>query len=172
MAGWFFKAMTSYFIVMTIIQQNYIMTLICIKRDMIRMCNVPVTVLIASCICIGSQVAPASEKSEWKDCLYNGESLPCRRTFLCGNAQPPCYSFKIEWKDGVSDIYTRDQAKISHSRNIGYYQDPRGGIWEVIGHADSTFIVNSKDQNTIIYNMTAESCLKVDQWNYLCPKQK
>ena len=108
------------------------------------------------------------EESEWKNCLYNKESIPCRRTFLCGNAPPPCYSFRLEWKDGLRDSYTRDQTRISQARNVGYYKDPRGGEWQLIGYAGSFFLVNPKNKNTIIYDMTIEDCRKTP-WDYLCP---
>ena len=128
--------------------------------------------LPASFIIASNQVALSSEELEWKNCLYNEETLLCRRTFLCGNSQPPCYRFKIEWKDGISDSYTRDRTEISHSKNIGFYEDPRGGEWDVISYMDAMFIVNSKTKNTIIYNMTIEACRKIHQWDYLCPAVK
>jgi len=108
------------------------------------------------------------EVYEWENCLYNKESIPCRRTFLCGNAPPPCYSFSLEWKDGLHDSYKRDKTRISEARNFGYYKDSRGGEWELTGYSGSFFLINSKNKNTIIYDMTIEDCRKTPYDN-LCP---
>ena len=116
-----------------------------------------------------TKVVLADEKSDWKNCLYNGEVMSCRRNFLCGNASPPCYSFQLEWKDGFSDSFTRDVLKPSYSKNIGFYKDPRGGEWELISYTGSFFLINSQNKNTIIYDMTREECSDIKQWNYLCP---
>ena len=70
-------------------------------------------------------------------------------------------------EDGLRDSYTRDQTRISQARNVGYYKDPRGGEWQLIGYAGSfSWLIQNK--NTIIYDMTIEDCRKTP-WDYLCP---
>ena len=129
-----------------------------------------VIAFLTSAFCIfDAKIVLASEKSEWKNCLYNGEIISCRRNFLCGNSSPPCYSFQLVWKDGFSDTFTRIDSKPAYSKNNGLYKDLRGGEWDLIGYAGSFFLINSQNKNTIIYDMTREECGNIKQWNYLCP---
>ena len=114
-------------------------------------------------------VKAVTKAFEWKNCHYNQESIPCRRTFLCGNTPPPCYRFRLEWKDGVRDSYSKDQSRISRANNIRYYKDPRGGKWTLISYGPSFFLINSKNKNTIIYDMTKDECRETP-WDDLCPK--
>jgi len=97
--------------------------------------------------------ANAIEPEGWVDCLYNNSKLRCRRTFLCSNA--PCSRFKLEWSDGVSDVYTLSR---DVGRNLAYYNDPRGGEWLLRGFAGSFALVNQSTGNTVIYDMTLQSC--------------
>ena len=90
----------------------------------------------------------------WVSCLYNNKSIPCRRTFLCADA--PCDRFKIAWKDGVHDTYTR--VKDGVVRNVGFYKDARGGEWMLRGYAGSFGLVNQANGNTIVFDMTLEQC--------------
>ena len=90
----------------------------------------------------------------WVSCLYNNKSIPCRRTFLCADA--PCDRFKIAWKDGLHDTYTR--VKDGAARNVGFYKDPRGGEWMLRGYAGSFGLVNQANGNTIVFDMTLEQC--------------
>ena len=64
--------------------------------------------------------------------------------------------FKLEWKDGVHDTYTR--VKDGAARNVGFYQDPRGGEWMLRGYAGSFGLVNQANGNTIIFDMSLETC--------------
>ena len=101
-----------------------------------------------------SSAAKAMAAEPWVSCLYNNKSIPCRRTFLCTDA--PCNRFKIEWKDGIHDTYTR--VKDGAARNVGFYKDQRGGEWMLRGYAGSFGLVNQANGNTIIFDMSLEQC--------------
>jgi hypothetical protein len=96
----------------------------------------------------------AFEAEPWANCLYNNESIMCRRTFLCETA--PCKRFKLEWRDGISDIYSRTRDGMAN--NVGFYQDTHGGEWLLRGFAGSFALVNQANGNKIIYDMTLVSC--------------
>ncbi|MDA7623132.1 hypothetical protein N8645_01230 [bacterium] len=96
------------------------------------------------------------EPEQWTSCLYNNESIGCRRTFKCPKA--PCGTFKIEWKDGISDIFTWVRDGVS--RNVRFYEDTRGGEWTLIEFAGSFALVNQNNKNTIIFDMTLRECRK------------
>ena len=100
----------------------------------------------------------------WENCLYNNRSIPCRRTFLCPDA--PCGRFKLEWKDGINDTYTR--IRDGMARNVGFYKDPRGGEWMLRGFAGVFGLVNQSNQNTIIYGMSLRECLSTSALSDLC----
>ena len=102
----------------------------------------------------GNSGGKAMAAEPWVSCLYNNKSVPCRRTFLCADA--PCNRFKIEWKDGIHDTYTR--VKDGAARNVGFYKDPRGGEWMLRGYAGSFGLVNQANGNTIIFDMSLETC--------------
>ena len=89
----------------------------------------------------------------WKPCLYNNKSIECKRTFLCTEA--PCFTFKLEWADGLSDIY---KGKPGMARNTGIYYDTRGGEWLLRGYAGSFGLKNDANGNTIIFDMKLEDC--------------
>jgi hypothetical protein len=91
---------------------------------------------------------------QWSRCLYNNQSIDCRRTFLCSGA--PCGVFKLEWKDGASDVFTRYKDGVA--RNVGYYKDTRGGEWILRGFAGSFSLRNVDNGNTIVYDMTLSEC--------------
>ena len=95
-----------------------------------------------------------SEPEPWTACLYNNESIGCRRTFMCSEA--PCLTFKLEWKDGLSDIFT--MYKRGRSRNISYYSDTRGGKWIMQSYAGRFGLENLANGNTIIFDMTLRDC--------------
>ena len=101
-----------------------------------------------------SRAVKAMAAEPWVSCLYNNKSIPCRRTFLCTDA--PCNRFKIEWKDGIHDTYTR--VKDGAARNVGFYKDQRGGEWMLRGYAGSFGLVNQANGNTIIFDMSLEQC--------------
>jgi hypothetical protein len=101
-----------------------------------------------------SSVGKAMAAEPWVSCLYNNKSIPCRRTFLCADA--PCDRFKLEWKDGLHDTYTR--VKDGAARNVGFYKDQRGGEWMLRGYAGSFGMINQANDNTIIVGMSLEEC--------------
>lgn len=98
--------------------------------------------------------ANAFEPEPWTTCLYNNKSIQCRRVFLCEAA--PCKSFKLEWRDGFSDVYT--QRREGAALNTGFYTDSRGGEWLLRGFAGSFALVNQANGNKIIYDMTLQAC--------------
>lgn len=100
----------------------------------------------------------AREPENWSKCLYNKKELVCRRIFLCPVGVVPCIKFRLEWNDGVKDTYTRLKAGIE--RNVGFYQDARGGQWMLRGSAGSFALRNNANGNTIIYDMTLKQCHK------------
>ena len=106
----------------------------------------------------------AMANKPWETCLYNNKSIPCRRTFLCPDA--PCGRFKLEWKDGVNDTYTR--IRDGAARNVGFYKDPRGGEWMLRGFAGVFGLVNQSNNNTIIYGMSLSECLSTSALSDLC----
>lgn len=112
----------------------------------------------------GSEVNAAEA---WTSCLYNNKPIPCRRSFLCTDA--PCDRFKLEWKDGVHDTYTR--VRDGAARNVGFYSDPRGGEWMLRGFAGSFGLVNQVNGNTIIVGMTLDECRKNAALGDLCRPQ-
>ena len=107
------------------------------------MLNVLATTLIA--IPVGPQ--------SWQPCLYNNKSIECRMTYLCKKA--PCYHFKLEWKDGASDIYS---GKPGIARNYATYKDTRGGQWAKRSLAGTFNLKNTSNGNTIIYGLTLDNC--------------
>ena len=96
------------------------------------------------------------EPEPWNACLYNSESIVCRRIFQC--SEGPCLTFKLEWKDGVSDIFTR--YKKSNYRNISYYSDTRGGRWVLMSSGRSFGLKNLSNNNSIVFDMTLKDCRK------------
>lgn len=100
----------------------------------------------------------ALEPENWTKCLYNKKELVCRRIFLCPVGVVPCIKFRLEWNDGVKDTYTRMKSGIA--RNVGFYQDARGGQWTLRGYAGSFALRNNANGNTIVYDMTLKQCQK------------
>ena len=111
-----------------------------------------------------SRTGEAVADEPWETCLYNNKSIPCRRTFLCSDA--PCGRFKLEWKDGISDTYTR--RRDGAARNVGFYDDPRGGKWMLRGFAGVFGLINQSNNNTIIYGMSLSECLSTSALSDLC----
>ena len=103
-------------------------------------------------IALGS-LGPA-RADQWSRCLYNNQSIDCRRAFLCSCA--PCGVFKLEWKDGASDVFTRYKDGVA--RNVGFYKDTRGGEWMLRGFAGSFGLRNVDNGNAIVYDMTLSEC--------------
>ncbi len=96
----------------------------------------------------------SARANQWSSCLYNNRSLGCRRTFLCPGA--PCGVFRLEWKDGASDVFTRFKDGVA--RNVGFYKDTRGGEWMLRGFAGSFGLRNPANGNAIVYGMTLSEC--------------
>ena len=92
--------------------------------------------------------------NQWSSCLYNNRSIDCRRTFLCPGA--PCGVFRLEWKDGASDVFTHFKDGVA--RNVGFYKDTRGGEWMLRGFAGSFGLRNPANGNAIVYGMTLSEC--------------
>ena len=103
---------------------------------------------------LAATLVSLGEPEPWTACLYNNESIGCRRTFQCTEA--PCGTFKLEWKDGLSDIFT--MYKRGRSRNISYYSDTRGGKWIMQSYAGRFGLENLANGNTIIFDMTLRDC--------------
>ena len=111
-----------------------------------------------------SSAAKAMAAEPWVNCLYNNKSIACRRTFLCTGA--PCNRFKLEWKDGIHDTYTR--VRDGAARNVGFYKDTRGGEWMLRGYVGSFGLVNQTNGNTIIVGMTLKECRNSSALGDLC----
>ncbi|WP_186479153.1 hypothetical protein [Synechococcus sp. NOUM97013] len=94
------------------------------------------------------------EHEAWNNCLYNNKSIACRRQFLC--TQAPCGTFRLEWIDGLSDVFTLQRPGVA--KNVGYYTDSRGGEWILRGYAGSFALKNLQNHNTIIFAMTLSQC--------------
>ena len=94
------------------------------------------------------------EPEAWVDCLYNGELIQCRRIFLCDSA--PCSRFKLEWIDGVSDIFT--MVRDGLTRDTGYYNDSRGGDWILQSYGPAFVLRNIENGNTILFHMNLSEC--------------
>lgn len=109
----------------------------------------------------------AVEREPWVECLYNRVEIACKRTFLCPPEILPCNKFRLEWKDGFKDTYTRVQD--GAVRNVGFYRDSRGGQWMLRGYAGSFALRNNSNGNTIIYRMTLKQCQQ-SGLNDLCRK--
>ena len=100
----------------------------------------------------GSQRLARAE--QWSRCLYNNQSIDCRRTFLCNGA--PCGVFRLKWKDGASDVFTRYGDGVA--RNVGFYKDTRDGEWMLRGFAGSFGFRDVDNGNAIVYDMTLSEC--------------
>ena len=98
----------------------------------------------------------AVQANDWSDCLYNKKYIRCKRIFLCPDA--PCDTFKLEWKDGLKDKFTR--YKDGMARNVGFYRDTRGGEWMLRGYLGTFGLKNVNNGNSIVYGMALESCKK------------
>lgn len=109
-----------------------------------------------------TNAAKAIEPEPWTNCLYNRSSISCRRIFTC--ASTPCYQFRLEWRDGIKETYTR--VKSGMALNVGFYEDPRGGQWMLRGYAGSFALVNESNKNTIIYDMTLNECQRSELSEY------
>ena len=141
-----------------------------VKHNMIR-----IALVVGGALLVGgvnaitaSSAVKAMAAGPWVNCLYNNKSIACRRTFLCTDA--PCKRFKLEWKDGIHDTYTR--VRDGAARNVGFYKDQRGGEWMLRGYADSFGLVNQANGNTIIFGMTLAECRNSSGLSDLCgPKQ-
>ena len=138
------------------VAQGIMMESHCDTHTMIRMALVVGGALLVGGVnaITASRAVKAMAAEPWVSCLYNNKSIPCRRTFLCTDA--PCNRFKIEWKDGIHDTYTR--VKDGAARNVGFYKDQRGGEWMLREHAGSFGLVNQANGNTIIFDMSLEQC--------------
>ena len=131
-----------------------------IRRSLLICCTLLLNVLNPS------SLTKADPSEHWVDCLYNNKSIACRQTFLCPGA--PCNSFRIDWIDGISDTYTR--TRDGSARNVGFYQDARGGDWMLRGFAGSFALVNQTNQNTIIVGMTLKECRQSFGLSDLCSR--
>lgn len=90
----------------------------------------------------------------WSSCLYNNQSLYCRRIFLCPGS--PCGIFRLDWKDGASDVFTRYKDGVA--KNVGFYRDTRGGEWMLRSFAGSFGLKNTINGNQIVFDMTLDEC--------------
>ena len=110
------------------------------------------TLLAFPLLAVGSLTPARAEP--WSRCLYNNQSIDCRRTFLCNSA--PCGVFSLEWKDGARDVFTRYRDGVA--RNVGFYRDTRGGEWMLRGFAGSFGLRNVANGNAVVYDMTLAEC--------------
>ena len=110
------------------------------------------TALAFPLLAVGSLTPARAE--QWSRCLYNNQSIDCRRTFLCNS--PPCGVFSLEWKDGARDVFTRYRDGVA--RNVGFYRDTRGGEWMLRGFAGSFGLRNVANGNAVVYDMTLAEC--------------
>ena len=110
------------------------------------------TALALPLLAVGSLTPARAE--QWSRCLYNNQSIDCRRTFLCNSA--PCRVFSLEWKDGARDVFTRYRDGVA--RNVGFYRDTRGGEWMLRGFAGSFGLRNAANGNAMVYDMTIAGC--------------
>ena len=112
------------------------------------------TALALPLLAVGSLTPARAE--QWSRCLYNNQSIDCRRTFLCNSA--PCRVFSLEWKDGARDVFTRYRDGVA--RNVGFYRDTRGGEWMLRGFAGSFGLKNvaNANANAVVYDMTLAEC--------------
>ena len=110
--------------------------------------------VIAMLALLASALISLGEQEAWTTCLFNNKTMTCRRQFLCMKA--PCGSFKLEWKDGFSEVFTRTRPGVA--RNVGHYADSRGGQWLLRGFAGSFALKNVQNHNTIVFDMTLPEC--------------
>jgi len=110
------------------------------------------TALAFPLLAIGSLASARSEP--WARCLYNNQSIDCRRTFHCNRA--PCGVFSLEWTDGARDVFTRYGDGVV--RNVCFYRDTRGGEWMLRGFAGSFGLSNAANGNAMVYDMTIAGC--------------
>ena len=110
------------------------------------------TALAFPLLAVGSLTPARAEP--WSRCLYNNQSIDCRRTFLCNSA--PCGVFSLEWKDGARDVFTRYRDGVA--RNVGFYRDTRGGEWMLRGFVGSFGLRNVANGNAVVYDMTLAEC--------------
>lgn len=94
--------------------------------------------------------AKALEPEPLVDCLYNGDAIQCRRTFLCESAS--CWRFKLQRIDGVSDVFTRVRNGLT--RDTGFYKDPRGADWALHSYGPAFVLRNIDNGNTIVFIWT------------------